>query len=57
LNRWDMAAGALIAAEAGATVQNLTGGPADEGFLLSAGPRLFPTLQRVLLNLGATPEG
>ena len=32
LNRWDMAAGALIAAEAGATVGNLRGGDADEGF-------------------------
>ena len=56
LNRWDMAAGALIAAEAGATVANLAGGPPDQGFLLTAGPRLFPSLQRALMNLGATPE-
>ncbi len=53
LNRWDLAAGALIAAEAGATVGNLRGGDADEGFVLAATPTLFPQLRQALVDLQA----
>jgi len=53
LNRWDLAAGALIAAEAGATVGNLSGGVADEAFLLAAAPGLFDGLRDALLESGA----
>ena len=55
LNRWDLAAGALIAAEAGATLGNLRGGDADEGFLIAAAPPLFEALVRTLVELGADP--
>ncbi|MEM8926012.1 MAG: inositol monophosphatase family protein [Actinomycetota bacterium] len=48
LNRWDLAAGALVAAEAGARVGNLDGGGADETFTLAAPPALFEPLAEVL---------
>ncbi|MGF1600150.1 MAG: inositol monophosphatase family protein [Acidimicrobiales bacterium] len=53
LHRWDLAAGALVAAEAGAVVQNLDGGDADEGFALAAPPGLFASLRELLIELGA----
>jgi myo-inositol-1(or 4)-monophosphatase len=53
LNRWDLAAGALIASEAGARVGNLRGGPGDEGFVLAAAPPLFDELRSALVDLGA----
>ncbi|MGI9612302.1 MAG: inositol monophosphatase family protein [Acidimicrobiales bacterium] len=53
LNRWDLAAGALIAREAGATVGNLQGGEADERFLLAAAPGLFESLREALVDFGA----
>ena len=53
LNRWDMAAGVLIAAEAGATVGNLRGGEPDEGFVLAAAPSLFVPLRQRLVDLSA----
>lgn len=53
LNRWDLAAGALIAHEAGATVGNLQGGEADERFLLAATPGLFVSLREALVEFGA----
>ncbi len=50
---WDLAAGRLIAEEAGARV----GGHGDEApsarLVVAAGPRLFPKLQDVLAELGA----
>jgi myo-inositol-1(or 4)-monophosphatase len=49
---WDIAAGALIAAEAGATVGDLHGGPAGD-FTLAAAPRLFAPLRELLSGLGA----
>jgi myo-inositol-1(or 4)-monophosphatase len=53
LNQWDMAAGTLIAQEAGAVVENLEGGPPDRGFLLAAPPPLFETLRNLLRETGA----
>lgn len=53
LNRWDFAAGALIAAEAGAHCTDLDGGPASERFLLAAKPDLHPVLAERLRDLGA----
>jgi myo-inositol-1(or 4)-monophosphatase len=46
---WDYSAGALIAAEAGATVGDLDGGPASDSFVLAATPRVAEEL-RVLLK-------
>lgn len=48
LRPWDHAAGALIAAEAGATVHGAGGSAADERFLLAAPPALARDLGRVL---------
>lgn len=47
LKAWDMAAGALIAAEAGAVVSGLDG-PPGEAMVLAAAPRLYPDLRRAL---------
>lgn len=41
LNRWDMAAGELIAREAGCRTGDFSGGPARPGQLLAAPPGLF----------------
>lgn len=53
LNRWDLAAGALIASESGATVANLHGGPPGPDFVLAAGPSVFDDLRAALVDLGA----
>lgn len=53
LNRWDLAAGSLVAAEAGATVANLRGGQPDASCALAAAPELFVSLRARLLELGA----
>lgn len=54
LNEWDLAAGALIAREAGAAVGGLDPGRPDEsGFALAAGPRLFGPLRDLLVAAGA----
>lgn len=53
LNSWDLAAGVLIAAEAGATVGDLRGGPPGTDFVLGAAPTLFPLLREVLVEAGA----
>lgn len=53
LQPWDFAAGALIAAEAGARVGDLTGGPASGGFCLAASPALFDPLGDLLRVAGA----
>ena len=42
LNYWDYAAGALIAAEAGAVVGGLHGAPPSTSMTVAAGPGLFP---------------
>ena len=54
---WDRAAGALIATEAGARVEDLHGAPASEAMVLAAGPALFPALHRALIDLGADEQG
>jgi myo-inositol-1(or 4)-monophosphatase len=53
LSPWDLAAGALIAAEAGATVGDLDGGPASGGFTLATAPVLFEPLRALLRTVGA----
>jgi myo-inositol-1(or 4)-monophosphatase len=50
---WDHAAGALIAAEAGALVGDLDGGPAGSAFALAASPALFEALRALLTSAGA----
>ena len=53
LQPWDLAAGALIAAEAGALVGSLDGTPASGRFVLAAGPGVFEPLQGLLRAAGA----
>lgn len=53
LNVWDYAAGALIAAEAGAEVTGLHGRAAGGRLTAAAGPRLAPALFAILEELGA----
>ncbi|MBO0805001.1 MAG: inositol monophosphatase [Nocardiopsaceae bacterium] len=53
LNYWDYAAGALIAAEAGATVGGLRGMPPGTSMTVAAGPSLFGPLTDALVALGA----
>lgn len=45
LQPWDLAAGWLIATEAGATVGDLTGGVPSPAFVLAAAPHLFAPLR------------
>jgi len=54
---WDHAAGALIAAEAGARVEGFHGAPASEAMVLAAGSALFPALHGALTALGADEQG
>ncbi|WKX73018.1 inositol monophosphatase family protein [Streptomyces sp. XD-27] len=53
LNPWDLAAGELIAREAGALTGGRPGAPADGNLTLAAVPGLFEPLQRRLEELGA----
>jgi myo-inositol-1(or 4)-monophosphatase len=53
LQPWDLAAGALIAAEAGATVGDLAGGPASGAFALASAPGVFADLRELLAGAGA----
>ena len=48
LNRWDLAAGALIAAEAGATIGEL-----DDGTVIAAPPALFDGLRDAVAAAGS----
>ena len=50
---WDLAAGGLIAREAGARVEGLHGVPAGEELIIAAGPHLFRPLHDLLAGLGA----
>jgi len=50
---WDHAAGALIAAEAGAVVENLDGTAPDNSMCLAANPNLFRVLKDRLVALDA----
>ncbi|UTT63241.1 inositol monophosphatase family protein [Microcella humidisoli] len=56
LNPWDHAAGALIAAEAGASITGLPGARADHRFLLAAHPEVAAMLGEVLAEVGARPS-
>ena len=53
LNYWDYAAGALVAAEAGASVGGLRGAPHSTSMTVAAGPSLFGPLARALESLDA----
>ena len=53
LNPWDYAAGALIAAEAGAVVQDLHGNPPSPDFVFAATPDVADTLLKLLQNAEA----
>ncbi|HEY5156049.1 MAG TPA: inositol monophosphatase family protein [Acidimicrobiales bacterium] len=55
LSRWDFAAGALIATEAGALVMDLAGTYPDAAPLLAAPPALAEPLRALLLSAGAAP--
>jgi myo-inositol-1(or 4)-monophosphatase len=50
---WDIAAGTLIAREAGAVVGGLAGKPAGPSMTIGAGPGLFAELHDLLLGLDA----
>lgn len=52
LNPWDQAAGALIAAEAGARVSGLSGAPATRDFMLAATPQIAEALEAALVAAG-----
>jgi myo-inositol-1(or 4)-monophosphatase len=51
LQPWDMAAGTLIAREAGAIVSGLSGAAPGEQFVLAAGPSLHAALEQILAPL------
>ena len=51
LNYWDWAAGALVAAEAGAVVGGLNGKPVSSSMTVAAGPALFGPLTAALAAL------
>lgn len=53
LELWDLAAGWLIAREAGATVGDLRGGPPSGEHLIAAPPALFEPLRELLVSAGA----
>lgn len=55
LGTWDYAAGALIAAESGATVGDLAGGPPSSAFVVAAPSALFGPLRDLLVSSGAAP--
>jgi fructose-1,6-bisphosphatase/inositol monophosphatase family enzyme len=50
---WDLAAGGLVATEAGAVLRSLDGGPVAAGSVVAAGPRLITPLRDALYALGA----
>jgi myo-inositol-1(or 4)-monophosphatase len=54
LKPWDLAAGALIAREAGASVTDLDGGPARQEMTLAAAPDLAEILRSEILAVGAS---
>jgi myo-inositol-1(or 4)-monophosphatase len=53
LQPWDLAAGTLVATEAGAVVGGLRGAPSSGDLVLAAAPGVFEALHDVLLPLGA----
>jgi myo-inositol-1(or 4)-monophosphatase len=57
LNYWDYAAGALVAAEAGAVVGDTRGGPPSTSMTVVAGAALFGPLRDALAALDAERDG
>jgi myo-inositol-1(or 4)-monophosphatase len=53
LSRWDYAAGALVAAEAGARLGDLDGGAGSSEFMLASATGLFEPLRDLLDRAGA----
>jgi myo-inositol-1(or 4)-monophosphatase len=53
---WDLAAGGLVAREAGARVEGLRGRPAGDDLIVAAGPALFGPLHDLLADLGADTD-
>src|SRR5205807_9062403 len=53
LGPWDLAAGVLIAGEAGAVVCDLRGGPLSGEFVLAAARSVFEPLRALLVAAGA----
>jgi myo-inositol-1(or 4)-monophosphatase len=53
LKPWDLAAGGLVAEEAGAVVGGLRGQPAGEALVVAAPPGLYEPLAQLLTELGA----
>lgn len=54
LSPWDVAAGGLIAIEAGAAVTNLAGDAVTAGTVVAAAPGIAPALRSLLQSAGAT---
>jgi myo-inositol-1(or 4)-monophosphatase len=54
LNPWDLAAGALVAREAGAKVGGFAGRPESSDLLIAAAPDLYGTMEPVLAGLFRT---
>jgi myo-inositol-1(or 4)-monophosphatase len=57
LGPWDLAAGGLLAREAGALVGGLGARPASSELVVAAGPGLYDELQELLLPLGPDRDG
>ncbi len=57
LQPWDLAAGSLVATEAGAVVGGLRGRPASGELVVAAAPGVFDALHDLLLPLGADVDG
>ena len=55
LNWWDMAAGELVAREAGAATSDYRGGPIQPGNLMACAPGIADDLRRLLAVAGAAP--
>jgi myo-inositol-1(or 4)-monophosphatase len=53
VHEWDVAAGGLIAREAGAITGGIGGAPAGEAMMIAAGPALFGPLHDLLASMGA----
>ncbi|NHC46185.1 inositol monophosphatase [Motilibacter sp. K478] len=56
VQRWDTAAGALVAREAGAVVGGVRGAPASSELTVAAAPGLFDELAALLAELGADSD-
>ena len=56
LKPWDLAAGGLVAREAGVRVEGVHGAAAGEGLVVAAPPSLFGALHDLLAGLGADTD-